>query len=216
MRVNKHGTSKVLLGVAVLILLNFNLSGFLYYNDVDIIFGEGLKKGTVIKEHVIRGAGYFLESYSDFLLFLTKIEVSELDGLDYDKLRLNLNNAIEKMEYARDTYIQLKEEADVTPYNPIMIEELLNFDYDGFQKKNHLIESIFDDVSFYLSKGKIREMYEKTISHIEGILEIANGLNEAINAGKFPKVSTLQDLNETCSKSLLFGQYAAKVFKKIK
>ena len=138
MKGQKLTVSRVLLWVAVLILSTLNVSAVIYFNGAGGNFGGGsestLPQEKTIRDYVIEGAGYFLESYSGFLLFLNKVELKELQGLDYNEVQMILNSAIEKMENARDVYTRLKQEADVTPYNPDMIDELMNFDYDGFQE----------------------------------------------------------------------------------
>jgi hypothetical protein len=197
-----------------------NVSAVIYFNGSSRGFDEGEGENTSpqekgLRELVMEGAGYFLESYSGFLLFLSKVEVAELAGLDYNEAQMDLNNAIEKMESARDVFVLLKEKSEATPYDPIVIGELLNFNYDHFQKKNDLIEPIFDQVKSYLEKGRIREMYGEALSNTVEILDIAYMIKEKIDLEEFPEISTLWDLDESCSRSLRFGQYAARVFVEI-
>jgi hypothetical protein len=213
----RHIVSKVFAGVSVLLLFTMSVSALVFLNGSDQGYGtngrESAAQGSEsIRVYVVKGAGYFLESYSDFMLFLGKMELEELAGLDYNEVRMILNSAIEKMEHARNVYICLKAKADVTPYNPIIINELLNFNYDGFLKKNRLFEPIFDQVTYFLENGDIRAIYDKTLADTEEILTLANSMKEDIDAGAFPNVSSLWDLGQCCSKSLLFGQYVARVF----
>lgn len=217
----KQIMSKVLLGMVVLILLHLNLSALTYCNDSYSAFLEIDEKqknsevGT-IEGYVVEGAGYFLESYSAFLLFLNKIEIGELGILDYNELKLILDNAIGKMEYTKNIYLELRQRADYTPYNPFVINELLTFNYENFQIKNRLLEPIFNNVKHYLCRGKIREMYGKRISQTERILSIANMIKAKIEVSELPEASAFHDLNEACSQSLLFGQYASRVFQEIR
>lgn len=212
--------SKIMAAVLILVLSTMNASAIIFFNSSDVGFekdgvvGEESTSPQVkgLRELIVEGAGYFLDSSSNFLLFLNKVEVAELVNLDYNEVQMNLNSAIEKMKYARDTYTHLKQIADITPYNPTVIEELSNFDYADFQKNNGLIEPIFDQVRAYLEKGNIREIYEEALSNTEKILNIASIIKEKIDDDEFPEISDLWELNESCSKSLLFGQYAARVF----
>jgi hypothetical protein len=216
----KHFMLTVWMGVAIVVLLHLNLSGIIWYNDSDIGFGNqggvSAPQEKPLKAYLMEGAGYFLGSYSDFLLLLNKVEMAELQGFDFSELRFLLNNAIEKMLYANEVYFQLKQKADVTYYNPVVINELLNFDYDSFAEQEGLIKSIFKDVKAFLSKGKIREMYGEALSHTQGILNIANIIKTKLEEGMFPQASNLHDLNEAYSRYMIFGEYAAKVFQKIK
>jgi hypothetical protein len=212
--------SMVLMGVAMFVLLHTNLSGIIWYNDTDNGFRNQAGVATLqekpLRAYVIEGAGYFLGSYSDFLLLLNKVEMTELQGCDFNELLFLLNNAIEKMLYANEVYFQLKQKADVTSYNPVIISELLNYDYDAFLEQGGLIESIFKEVKAFLSKGKIREMYGEALSHTQGILNIANVIKTKLEEGIFPEVSDLHDLNEAYAHYMLVGEYAAEVFQKIK
>ena len=218
---SKQIASKVLLGMIVLILLHPNLPTLTHCNDSYSAFLEIDKKkknsevGT-IKGYVVEGAGYFIESYSDFVLFLNKIEIGELGSLNYNELKMILDKAIGKMEDTKNIYCELKQKADHTPYNPKVINELLAFNYGNFQIKNHLLEPVYNNVKHYLCRGKIREMYGERISQIERILSIANMIKSKIEVSELPGSSVFHDLNEVCSQSLLFCQYASMVFQEIR
>jgi hypothetical protein len=213
--------STVLMGVAMFVLLHMDVSGAIWYNGSPYGFQglDGVSENPqekTLRECVIEGAGYFLESYSDYLLFLNKVELAELKGFDWGELRFILERVIEKLEYANDLMGQLKEKAEATPYNQVIIDELLNFDYDAFLEQEKLNESVFKQVKAFLSKGKIREMYGQALLHTRDILFSANVIKERMEEGAFPEISNLHALNETYVQSLLFGKYAAQVFQKIK
>jgi hypothetical protein len=217
----KHLMLRVMMGVSILMLLHLNLTGIIWYNHTDISFKESLEEGSypkekAMREYLIEGAQYFLESYSDFLLFLNKIELAELRGFDWNELRFILNRVIEKVQYANDLIGQLKQKADVTPYNPVIINNLLNFDYDAFADQEGLIKPIFKDVKAFLSKGKIREMYGEALSDTQHILTMANTISKKLKEDIFPGVSNLHALNQAYHQYMLFGEYAARVFQKIK
>ena len=72
------------------------------------ISGMGINLGV----YVVQGAGHFLTSYSAWNTFLTRVEMSELNGLDYRELREVLYTAIEGMEKANAIYMELKTAAD--------------------------------------------------------------------------------------------------------
>lgn len=217
----KYIVSKVLLMMVVLILFHLNSPALTYCNDTYSAFLEIDKKqknselGT-IKVYVVGGAGCFTEAYSEFVLFLNKIEIGELGSLNYNELKMVLDKAIEKMVDTKNIYCELKQKADHTPYNPKVINELLAFNYGNFQIKNHLLEPVFNNVKHYLCRGKIREMYGERISQIERILSIANMIKSKIEVSELPGSSVFHDLNEACSQSLLFGQYASRVFREIR
>ncbi len=208
-------------GVTVLLLFTINLAGNIYYNYTDNSFNNPKGASTTqecdtLRCYVIEGAGYFLKSHSDFLAFLNCVELEELYGMDYNVLTANLNSAVETMQAAKNTYLHLKQKADTTPYRQDVLDRLLTFDYDTFQVDNGLIESIFAEVKFFLYNGKIREMYGEILVHLDEILAVAGIIKAEIEAGRSPELKHLYRLNQSCSKSLLFGQYAAMVFLEIK
>lgn len=211
----------VMMGVAIFVLLHLDVAGAIWYNssycgfqDLDGVSENPQEK--TLREYAIEGAGYFLESYSDYLLFLNKVELAELRGFDWNELRFILDRVIEKLQYANDLIGQLKQKADVIPYNPVIIDELLNFDYDAFSEQERLNESVFKQVEAFLSKGKIREMYGQALLHTRDILFSANVIREKMEEGVFPEISNLHALNESYIQSLLFGKYSAQLFQKIK
>lgn len=219
----KHNLTKVLWVAAIIMLSHINLSALIYFNKSEICFnnvsgvgGEiAVVKCNALRCYVIDGAGYFLDSHSDYLRFLQRIEVGERNGLDYNQLRLDLDSAIDKMLNAKDIYLQLKQTADMTPYNPTVLDQLLNFNYHVFRVENQLNEPIFARVRFFLCNGAIREMYGEILVQIENILNIADHIKERIDVGEFPLLSDLYRLNESYSESLLFGEYTARVFREI-
>jgi hypothetical protein len=214
---------KVCLGMAVLMLLSMEVSPTIYGNGSNTVYdptkspspnpeGIGTENTSLLEVDVVRGAGYFLKSCSDFLLFLEKAELAELEGPDFAALNANLGNAIANMELARDTYIQLKQQMDATPYDPVMIDRLLKFNYEVFQKKNNLIKPVFDEVRYYLGSGAVREFSGEIICQMDEILTAAYGIRANVEVNEFPAISSLWDLQHKCVESMLFGQYGSRVF----
>jgi hypothetical protein len=196
----KRKTCKILVAIVGIMISVTNLSAVIYFNGAGGVFDEqnayrktvyeiensksirlihaswsstkeyqqiNSVKTKAISTYITEGAGNFLESYSDFMRFLSKVERADIEGMDYGELSQILNDAIKKMEKAKEKYIELKQIAAVTPYKQTVINELLN---------------------------------------------IAYKIERHIDAQKRPEFSDLWELNESCSKSLLFGQYAARVF----
>ena len=165
--------------------------------------------------YIIEGAAYFLKSHSNYLLFLQKIELSDLTGMDYSDLRAVLNSAIGDMNAAKVKYTLLKEEADNTPYNSAVIQVLIAFDYDKFQEERGLIPLIFNDVKGYLKNGDLRGVYARELSGALDILTLLELIKEAIDADRLPAMNDLWRLNQKYGEALYFGQYVAEVFANI-
>ncbi len=91
------------------------------------------------------GGSHFLKSLSAFNRLLSRVEASEVSGVDFDAFQEAVNQAIDSMTEAHTIYGQLKNRAEVTPYNDIVINKLLEFDYTGFQKNSSLTPTIFHE-----------------------------------------------------------------------
>lgn len=204
----------------ILLILNFNLLPYVClnggeegYNDGD---GTSSVYGSSIKYYIIKGGRYYLGGYSDILKFLECIEKSDLYGLDYAQLNQIVDSAIDNMRDAHYHYFLLVIRAEFTPYNMPFIDQLKAFDYDAFESEYHLNHVIFDRVQGYLQKGDITGAFKACRT---AVLEIIAGLEEIkgyTDNNRLPALQDLWSLNELCSESLLFGQYAARVFIEIK
>lgn len=211
------------LALSLLISLFFTikLSGDIYYNGTDKIFYKKriqnqIQQCDTMRCYVIEGAGYFLKAHAGILDFMQEFELAGLYGLDFPVLQAKLGTAIDNLQAAKDTYIWLKQTADVTAYEPVVVESLLTFDYDAFRLKNRLIGEIFNESKLFLKNGMVKEMYGNILTQIDDILAIAGLIREEIEAGGAPQLAHLYRLNELFSISLIQGQYAARVFQEIK
>jgi hypothetical protein len=209
--------SKVLLAVFVLLLVHVNAFALIYGNESQKGFGNpgGKSSGPTIKTYVLQGAGYFLDSYSDILLFLNKIELADLNGIDYVELQKILNHTGENIQLQKDTYLNLTQLADGTPYDQAVIDQLTGFDYAAFQQEKGLNSVIFADVQSYLSKGDIRGVYHRFLTAAETLLVQLNTIKTDIDANRFPQPADLWNLDQNAAQSLLFGQYTAEVFHRV-
>lgn len=165
---------------------------------------------------VVVGAGQFIESHSNFQMFLQKYELTGLHGFDSYSLNSILIDAIIGMEQAADIYEYLLMIAEVTPYNQVFIGKLKTFDYDGFQESFNLNNQVFQKASHFLSTGDITGSYKSILVDIRGIIESLYFLKDSIDKNVLPEVSKVWELNQKYSDTLFFGQYMAMVCHKIK
>lgn len=164
---------------------------------------------------VVMGAGYFLESNSNFQSFLNKVELSELYGLDFNELNSLLEAAILSMENARYIYYVLKTTAANTPYNQAVIENLKAFDYDGYVYENNLNPLVFKNVREYLAIGDVTGAYNQIYKNKSLLLEKLLLLKSFVSKGSLPPIKEIWNLNQSYSNELLFGQYIAMIFSSI-
>ena len=214
----KHNGMKIILSIITMIFMNVHSYSLWYANGSGNAYNPppspGLEStGTgSIEADIARGAGYFLEAYADTLLFMNRVELSNIKGMDYSRLQFLLDDALLKMTRANATYVHLKQTAAYTPYNPYTIEALKNFNYEEYCLAHSLNREIFVEVQSYLGSGSVTEMYGKIISDMEAIGKLITLVKENIDNGVFPATTHVRQLNQAFSVSLLFGQYVAEVF----
>jgi hypothetical protein len=210
----------------IMLLVPGVIFGTVWANWFECAYGEcpesnssssvaGIQSVGHIGTLVIIGAGHFLKSHSDFQLFLNKYELSELHGICFEELQLILNNCIYSMESTKFTYYDLKTIAALTPYDQSVIENLKEFDYDGFLQGLNLNPAVFQKVRGFLShgdvNGSINAIYLKTLK----LLPMLYSIKIDIDKNTLPEISKLWELNQEYSNALLFGQYIAWIFKSI-
>jgi hypothetical protein len=205
--------SKIFLKVFVIVVTCFLMTGSVYPYILQNGSGKGYEPpktlgaevGNSIETYIEIGGGYFLKSHSDLLLFLNKVEMSGINGSDYNEWQGILKSALGNMRNAKETYDLLIKTAEATPYNQEVISRLAKFDYASFAQVNNLNEIIFNEVEQRLASGDITGCYKNAYADmctIEKLLVLA--LNE-VSLSKWK-------LNGLCADTLIFGQYVAMVF----
>ena len=206
---NKHWILRIFIGVLIFFTFSMSLSAIIWYNDSDLTFDyiEDLKAD------LIKAASDFLNSYSSFLLLLSH---AELGGRDLQISKKHLESSIKSMEEAVKNCKELIKNVKDPLYNEHIINDLKKFGYDTLRENNNLIVTIFESVRKNLEKGEIQKTYKKMQSDCDDILKTLKNLRGKIELGLFPEKKELWDLCQTYSKSMLAGQYVARVFGEIK
>lgn len=176
------------------------------------IDGLAVPSSQTIGQYVVEGAGYYLQSYSDMLLLLNRVEMSGTHGLNYEEAQTIINSAIEQLERAKTAYFGLKTLAAVTPYNPEVINLLVTFDYKSFQEEKGLNPSIFARVEAFLSKGDVTGVYDQLYEDVNAILGKLYNVKNSLDKNGFPVLEELWRINQLFSDSISFGQDIAEVF----
>jgi hypothetical protein len=171
---------------------------------------------STINQYIIEGGGYYLKSESDFLLFLNKVEMAGLYGLNYDEALRIVNSAVDNLEKARATYYKLSILADATPYDLTVQSQLVSFDYSGFQEGKGFNPNVYKVVEVFLSKGDIRGVYHKLYNDVSGILGRLYRVKAGLEKKELAAISELWSIHQQYADSIFFGQYVAAVFFEIK
>ncbi len=206
----KNIMSKAFMGIFVF--------GFFVVNTFPYFIANGSGSGfqspgnTDIHTGIMEAAGFFLESHANFLLLLQKIEVAELYGTDYIELQQLIDNAVFHMENAWAKYSALSLSAHRTPYNPVIISQLMNFNYLSFRASTGLESVIAEDVGSYLTRGDIRGVYLRLMVDSQQILGRLIAIKSSLLVETFPAIPDLWQINQDFYRVLFFGQYTARIF----
>lgn len=219
---------KVFFCIVLILIFKLNVFGYLFgngsgkgYSDGTLKPGSPLPPGLVyttpgtsfnIEAYVQDGGGYFLNAYSFTLSLLNQVEMSDLQGIDYEKMKVNAFSALQNIRSAVSIYTTLVDMADNTPYNSMVIEKLKTFDYQIFMEKNNLNREIFRKVAGYLSTGDITGMYRRILREILILETLLTSIHNDTTYNRQPELQLLWKTNEVFSETLLFGQYAARIF----
>ena len=211
----KQNAVILLVGIFILLFISMNAYSRVVLNWLDEPFGypgeNSLSTGS-IGSHIVDGAGYFLKGQSEFLLFLNRVETSPgVEDVNASEMQTILNRAVENMEKAKETYAFLKQLAYSTPYNPLVMEKLLAFDYETFRNERGVNNDVFAGVKQYLAKGDVRGIFAGMLANTGAILQSLNIVKGQLDAGQFPELKNLWRLNQSFAETMLLGQYAAEI-----
>jgi hypothetical protein len=108
----------------VLLVFSAHLNAFKAGNESDGAYspppppnGVSSIRSIALRQLIADGGSHFFKSAGHINQFFSLVESSEVTGPDYRGLQKSLNAAIFYLEQARVTYLQLKNQAAVTPYN---------------------------------------------------------------------------------------------------
>lgn len=209
-----------LLLVFLLFMLPINLKALLFGNESESAYlsppnsfnSTASIRSITLGQLIADGGSHFFKSAGYINQFFSLVESSEITDPDYKGLQKSLNATIFYLEQARTTYIQLKNQAAVTPYNQEVISKLLNFDYDLFQRVNELFPEIFEKVKNFLAAGNVTGIYNEFYLYTGEILDLLYLLKKDVDTEISPNLSTVWCVNQKYSEVKLFGQYVALVF----
>jgi hypothetical protein len=196
-------------GVTMYPRIFFNGSGSGYDGSGD---GDSAFDNFSVESLVVEGASYYLQANSCIQSFLNHVELQDVRGIDYSELQRLIASAVENITNARLAYERLVYTAERTPYNPAVIEQLKDFDYDSFMLENRLNETIFKKVEGYLSNGDITGAYRHGLSVIRSIQWLLFIVANYVEFDQMPWIEFSWKLNELCAEFSLFGSYTARIF----
>ncbi|MCK4763272.1 MAG: hypothetical protein KAW12_13830 [Candidatus Aminicenantes bacterium] len=191
------------LTIIFLLLMSISSHGLFIFNETESAFDEP----DNIKALIIQGAGQFLSTYNNFISLLHALELSSNDVNELNSLLINVTVNMEK---AKSSYKQLSITAYNTPYKQVVIDNIIGFDYTGFQEENQPIPLIFKKVITRLSTGNISGVYSDVYDLTSEILALLQEVDFQTNVKS--NIFLLYKINQKFIEAFLIGQYVANIF----
>ncbi|MCK4762777.1 MAG: hypothetical protein KAW12_11335 [Candidatus Aminicenantes bacterium] len=203
--------------VFISFILNVNLSySYVWHNGAGSSYAgsgaESAKSSNTIEIYLIEAGGFYLNADAGVQKLLAMVELYDLRGVDYTELKNVLTDAAGNIEKTIETYNNLINTAEITPYNEPVLNKLKAFDYKGFMVENALNSVIFTRVEDFLKKGDITGLFKKVRGNLKEIDGMLKTIHEKVSLNEMPQISALWSLNEKFSNLSLFGSYTARVF----
>lgn len=163
-----------------------------------------------IDQLIFEGGGHFLNSYSDFVSFLGKIELSGKPVVN-EELKAVFSSAITNLEKARKSYLDLVNAADAVPYDTDYLNNLIGFDYNGLQQEKELNPLVFFEIKDFLGEGDVRGAFKTFSNDINALYMQMTELKTSVDNNQL-SMPGLRQKNHEYLKLVQFAQYAAEVF----
>jgi hypothetical protein len=215
----KHSIIFLIIGI---IALGSNVFARFKFDYTCITFpdqceGNGVKASAPLLGQLIPEAAVnFFESTRDFEDFLKEVEKSELYGPDYPVLQKVIEKTITGMENARCKYEEIVNISESLEIDIVILEKLIEFDYDALQSKYHLNPSIFEKAAAFCQGGDVIGIYTHTVDIIDIILENLKRIKAKIEQDLLPELYIVWETGQLYFESEMFGQYVSRIFYEIK
>ena len=201
--------------ICIFVFMTNTVNAAFCLNEIDGVFPPPPTESTSgisIRELMIDGASYFMQSNAAANLLLNEGELSDKGYFNFTNSLFYVNDAISKLTLARQNYNDALNSAKDLEYIQEKIDKLKSFDYTGFAKANGLIVEVMDNVEKYLKKGDVKGLYSQNIAYVDSILLVLEEIKQKIEEGYKPEVGLYWDLLRKYSRTLLFGNYAAACY----
>lgn len=174
---------------------------------------QSLSAAMSIEAMVEEIAASFLASNSDCQLLLNKFEMARKKGFDFYAARINLQNALEKLQLANEYFLVLIEVVEHTPYNEVFIKKLINFDYNHFLIKHNPDPRAVAQLASFLGKGDLTGLIKYKHSLLVNIESLIYEIKSRVDNGNLPDLDNLWHVSEKYAYYSLLGQYEAQIYR---
>jgi hypothetical protein len=164
---------------------------------------------------IIDGAANFLQSYSNILLLLNESELSPTMGFDFSIAGSYVDTAIRKLKVSREKYALALWEMKQTTFSSLIIQKLIDFDYDKLVEERDLNPCTMKQVSVYLSKGDVSGLYERAVKDLDALLMKLTTVQAYIRKNVVPEIEDLRALYQQYSGFMQSGYYSSLIFSEV-
>ena len=214
----KHTIIFLIVGI---IALGSNIFGWFKHDYSCIVFpnqcDENREGGSppVLGQLIPEAAVNFLESTRDFEEFLKEVEKAELYGANFPVLQACIDKAIVGMENARCKYEDILNISRDFEIDVVILEMLIQFDYDGLQSKYNLNLPIFEKAAAFCKAGDIGGIYTSTFDTINSVLDRLRQMKAILEKDSLPELYIMWETGQLYFESEMFGQYVSRIFYEI-
>jgi len=208
-----------ILSTIIFALISINTYGFYVSNQTCLAFPnqcssefKALTLTPSLNELIIKAGGYYLQSHSNYNLLLKKLELAELEGIDYEELKSLIDRTISSLDSANKLYLKIWETSLILEYDPIIIDKLKSFDYIKYRREKRLLPSVFRIVEKLLRRGDVRGLFQKNYIDTRNLLTMLIDISSDIDLCTVPHVSKMWRTNQSFIEFNLVGQYSSEVF----
>jgi hypothetical protein len=115
------------------------------------------------------------------------------------------------MENARCKYEDILNISMDVEMDVVILEMLIQFDYDGLQSKYNLNPPIFEKAATFCKAGDIRGIYTSTFDTINAVLERLGQIKAMLEKDSLPELYIIWETGQLYFESQMFGQYVSRI-----
>ena len=221
----QHRILKVFVTMAMILFSCIYGYSYVMGNGAGGSYGTGSGNGTTagicgqfndIEYYIMLAGGYYLDANSQVQQLLKTIEWQDIQGVDYPKLKTQVDSALFNLNTAAYITDILIDTAKSTPYNDASLTLLKNFSYDSLAKEYALDGCIFASVRQYLQGGDITGVFQYTRKQYDGMIRLLDAIKKDTDNYRLPDLAPVRHLNEAMAQASTFGSYVARVFSAIR
>jgi len=202
---------RILTIVIVIMFMFVSLSANICFNQGQCLFESqccsNCRSAYNVEGIIVESGSNLILANSSYQLFLNKVELSDMYGVDFQILKGYLKTAIENLENAEGYYAELVDASEKLSYNEKNILRLKHFDY----KSDTAIPLIWERVKSFLQNGDVKGAFKNVHTDCTRLLQSLYEVDSNLSKGVLP-IEDIMRANQLFFEIQLFGQYSAEVF----